>query len=156
MSLALEEPRPEFQSAKKEKDEKNPQLPTFRVLVAEDDPVSLSVAVKQMELLGCQVTAVEDGQKALELLRKNVFDVILMDIQMPNMDGVEATRAIRQGRAGEDKKDIPIVAMTAYALLGDREKFLETGMNEYISKPVELEALKKVLLTLSEGDRNPE
>ena len=91
---------------------------------------------------------VENGEEAIEAVGKDRFDVILMDIQMPVMDGVTATRAIRAGEAGEDRKDIPIAAVTAYAMVGDKEKFLEAGMDGYVVKPIELEKLQEFLDTV--------
>jgi CheY-like chemotaxis protein len=70
------------------------------------------------------------------------FNLVLMDVQMPELDGVEATRLIRSGEAGEENADIPIIALTAHALKGDREEFLSAGMTDYVSKPLHLETLK--------------
>ena len=91
------------------------------------------------------MTLAEDGQQALDLLAAQDFDVILMDVQMPLMNGVEATKAIRSSTGIGSKKDIPIIALTAYAMLGDREKFLEAGMDDYLAKPVKMDDLAKVL-----------
>ncbi|HDQ40061.1 MAG TPA: PAS domain S-box protein [Desulfonatronum sp.] len=87
----------------------------------------------------------EDGQQALDLLAAQDFDVILMDVQMPLINGVEATKAIRESASLGDKKDIPIIALTAYAMTGDKEKFLGDGMDDYLAKPVKMEDLAKVL-----------
>ena len=116
-----------------------------RVLLVEDDYISSLTAQRQMEKVGCEVTLATNGKQALEALDKARFDLVLMDIQMPVMDGVEATKAIRNGQAGEDKKSVPIVAMTAYAMLGDKENFLEAGMNDYIAKPIEFDELMLIL-----------
>jgi CheY-like chemotaxis protein len=78
-------------------------------------------------------------------LKEKAFDVVLMDIQLPVMDGMEATRRIRSGEAGEARKDIPIVAMTAYAMAEEKDVFLQAGMNEYVSKPVDLEVLQRTM-----------
>jgi PAS domain S-box-containing protein len=121
----------------------------LRVLIAEDDTVSAVVCKKLLQGIGASVEVAEDGQQALDALRREPFDLVLMDIQMPVMEGVEATRAIRRGEAGEDRKHIPIIAMTAYAMAGDREKLLEAGMDGYVAKPVEmdelLDAIQRVL-----------
>jgi len=103
--------------------------------------------VVQKNLLKAKHTVVvaADGQKAIQRLAEQDFDLILMDIQMPVMDGVEATKRIRNGDAGADKSNTPIIAMTAYAMLGDKEMFLAAGMNDYISKPVDIAALKEVI-----------
>ncbi|AGW14334.1 ABC transporter substrate binding protein [Megalodesulfovibrio gigas] len=113
----------------------------LRILLAEDDHVSGLMADKLLSRLGARVVLARDGQQALELLRMGDFDIVLMDVQMPVMDGVEATRAIRRGEVGEAKARIPIVAMTAYAMTGDKEIFLATGMDGYVSKPVNLDEL---------------
>ncbi|MEL7640342.1 MAG: ATP-binding protein [Solidesulfovibrio sp.] len=115
------------------------------VLYAEDDEMSLITGKRLLEKLGYAVVIAENGQEALTRLAAQEFDLILMDVQMPVMDGVKATRAIREGRAGEHNANIPIIAMTAYAMTGDKEKFLEAGMNDYLSKPVDMAALKEVI-----------
>ncbi len=125
--------------------ESKPRTTALRVLVAEDDLVNRITLIKLLERCGCSVTAVENGLEVLEALSDKDFDVVVMDIQMPVMDGVEATGAIRKGEAGAQKADIPIVGLTAYAMAGDREKFLSAGMDEYLSKPVEFATLQEVL-----------
>ena len=110
--------------------------PRPRVLLAEDDAVNQKVAIGILTNCGCDVFCVSTGQEALEALTKEHFDCVFMDIQMPVLDGVETTRLIRGGHAGHAKKDIPIIAMTAYALADDKEKFLAAGMDAYIAKPV--------------------
>lgn len=112
-----------------------------RILLAEDDPVSALACMMLLDRNGAEATHVRDGRQALEALRRQPFDLILMDVQMPDMDGVEATRAIRAGRAGEAARSMPIIAMTAYAMTGDRDNFLEAGMNGYIAKPVNMAAM---------------
>jgi len=117
----------------------------LRLLFAEDDEENLHTGKRMLEKLGYSVTTATNGQEALQRLSEQDFDLILMDIQMPVMDGVEATIAIRSGQAGHDKANIPIIAMTAYAMVGDKEKLLAAGMNDYISKPVDIEELKGVI-----------
>ncbi|HWQ08523.1 MAG TPA: response regulator, partial [Holophaga sp.] len=117
----------------------------LRILVAEDDSVTGFTVKKLLENAGHQVTVTADGQEALGLLGAGVFDLILMDIQMPTMDGVQATRTIRFSDRFEAVRDIPIIAMTAYAMSGDREKFLAAGMDDYIAKPVDFAVLKAVI-----------
>ncbi|MEF2145959.1 MAG: response regulator, partial [Desulfovibrionaceae bacterium] len=117
----------------------------LRILLAEDEDVNRLATSKLLERKGHIVKAVKDGQEAIALLKEGVFDVVLMDIQMPVMDGVEATAAIRKGDAGPNTKDIPIIAMTAYAMGGDKEKFLAAGMNGYIAKPVDVEQLENLI-----------
>ncbi len=115
------------------------------VLLAEDNPINQLYAKELLETDGHRVVTAHTGRRALEILRRRHFDVILMDIQMPEMDGLEATRAIRADETGDFDPDIPIVALTAHALKGDRETFLRAGMNEYLSKPVSPEALAAAL-----------
>jgi PAS domain S-box-containing protein len=132
-----------------ESTEERPVRGGLRVLLADDDEVTRFSASRLVEIAGHKVRAVENGELALQALRDDHYDLVLMDIQMPVMDGVEATRAIRQGMGGNNSTTIPIVAMTAYAMLGDRERFLDAGMDDYIAKPVEVEELNKVLERLA-------
>ncbi len=105
-----------------------------RVLLAEDNPVNQRLAARILEKGGHSVVIAGNGREALAALHRDTFDVILMDVQMPEMDGFEATLAIRQDTA--QIKDIPIIAMTAHAMTGDRERCLAAGMDAYISKPI--------------------
>lgn len=125
----------------------HPQAParSLKVLLAEDDLVSQISTMKLLQKAGYTVTAVEHGKQALDALRKEPFDIVLMDIQMQVMDGIDATRAIRGGEAGRARSGIPIVALTAYAMTGDKDKFLAVGMDGYLSKPVVLENLLQTL-----------
>jgi len=115
----------------------------LRVLFAEDDEVNLIAGKRMLEKSGYAVTTAADGKQVIERLAERDFDCILMDVQMPVLDGVEATRRIRA--SGAAYAGIPIIAMTAYAMTGDKEKFLATGMNDYIAKPVEMQTLKEVI-----------
>jgi len=127
----------------------HPTPGALRVLLADDDRVSRFTASRQLEKFGCAVTAVSNGQKAIDALIRSDFDVVLMDVQMPVMDGLEATKAIRNGRAGRDKSAVPVVALTAYAMDGDKERFLGAGMDDYLPKPVEADALLEVMARVS-------
>jgi two-component system, sensor histidine kinase and response regulator len=104
-------------------------------LLAEDNPINAKVAIRMLERHGHRVTAVQTGRQALDALAQSSFDLVLMDIQMPEMDGLEAAAVIRE-REKDTGQHIPIIAMTAHAMRGDREKYLAGGMDEYISKPV--------------------
>ncbi len=108
----------------------------YKILLTEDDKVNQLVISRMLNECGYGVDVAENGYEAVEMVRKNSYDIILMDIQMPEMDGIEATRRIR-----EFNQEIPVLAITAYALHGDREKFLSQGMDGYISKPIKVEKL---------------
>jgi PAS domain S-box-containing protein len=133
------------QEVKKEHRESGPAgvqtLREARILVAEDNAVNRDVAVAQLRMLGCRAHAVNDGAAAAEAVRQGGYDLVLMDCEMPVMDGFEATRRIR----ASENPDIPIIALTAHAISGDRDRCLAEGMNDYLSKPVELKRLAEVL-----------
>lgn len=119
----------------------------FRILIAEDNITNRKVAMKLLEVLGYQSDAVENGKKAVEALSRKHYDLVLMDVEMPEMDGFEATRLIRSGTGGMMNPEIPIVAMTAYALKGDRERCLQAGMSGFVAKPVQKRLLREELTT---------
>jgi signal transduction histidine kinase/ActR/RegA family two-component response regulator len=123
----------------------------LKVLLAEDDEVSIVMMKRLLEKAGCRVTVAGNGKQALKSLSGEEFDLVFMDVQMPVMDGVEATRAVRAGEAGEAARDLPIIALTAYAMSGDREKFLEAGMNGYLAKPVDADQLLNLLGKYARG-----
>jgi protein-histidine pros-kinase len=107
----------------------------LRVLLVEDNPVNRLVADRMLQRAGHRVTCAENGQVAVERMAADAFDVVLMDVQMPVMDGYEATGAIRAREAGTTKH-VAIVAMTAHAMSGDRERCLDAGMDGYVTKPI--------------------
>ena len=117
----------------------------IRILVVEDNPINQTVTLTALNRFGFRSDAVADGREAIRALVDNPYDMVLMDCQMPEMDGYEATRRIRKAEAGTQNINIPIIAMTASALRGDREKCLEAGMDDYISKPVQIKALEEIL-----------
>jgi two-component system sensor histidine kinase/response regulator len=116
----------------------------YRILVVDDNSINLKVALKMLNAFGLNTGTATNGQEAIQMLSTKPFDLVLMDIQMPIMDGYEATARIRDPRSSVRVHDIPIIAMTANAMKGDREKCLQAGMEDYISKPIdpnELQAL---------------
>jgi PAS domain S-box-containing protein len=117
----------------------------LNILLAEDDLVCQLFLRRLCEKAGHKLRVVADGEAVLEALREERFDVVLMDVQMPVLDGSAATRAIREGKAGANRQDVPIIALTAYAMRGDREKFLAQGMNDYLPKPLQEAELRQAL-----------
>jgi PAS domain S-box-containing protein len=111
-----------------------PAQATYKILLAEDNPVNQKLAVGVLSKAGHSVTVVDNGRKAVSILEQESFDLVLMDVQMPEMDGIQATRIIRS-RTNERTSRIPIIAMTAHAMPSDRKRCLESGMDDYLSKP---------------------
>ena len=99
--------------------------------------------------LGHRSTIVGDGYLALELLKTDQFDIVLMDVQMPELDGIETTKIIRESENYRHVQNIPIIALTAYAMAGDKDKCLAAGMDSYLAKPVDIKALAKRLKNLT-------
>jgi CheY-like chemotaxis protein len=120
---------------------------SVRILLAEDNPVNQKLAKIMLTKAGYQVEVANNGKEAVEMYTANPedFDLIFMDVQMPEMDGLEATRKIRNPQSAIRNRDIPIVAMTAHAMKGDREMCLEAGMDDYITKPIKREIVFNIL-----------
>ena len=118
----------------------------FKVLVVEDNVVNQKIINIMLKKEGNNVFVASNGKEGINFLRNNDIDIILMDIQMPVMDGISAARAIRSGGAGESKKNIPVIAVTAHSVSADRNKCLDAGMNDYMTKPVKPEELKALLM----------
>ncbi|MFP5240020.1 MAG: ATP-binding protein, partial [Acidobacteriota bacterium] len=128
-----------------------PRLPEgLRVLLVEDERVNRMAMRRMLEKEGCLVAEACNGAEALESLATGGCQLVLMDIQMPVMDGLDATRAIRGAEGFRTQARVPIVALTAYAMTGDREKFLAAGMDAYLSKPVRMEELRRVVAKVLE------
>jgi CheY-like chemotaxis protein len=122
-----------------------PSIPAFnrnlRILVAEDNPSNQKVALRMLSKLGYRADGVANGIEVLQSLERQHYDIILMDIQMPEMNGIDAARIIRQRYPYRPY----IIAITAFALEGDREKYLDAGMDDYIAKPFEKDDLKRAI-----------
>ena len=126
--------------------EKSRGLKPVRILVAEDNPSNQRVLVEMLKRLGYRADAVADGREVVLSLERQDYDLILMDIKLPEMDGLTAAKVIRQLRPDNGPK---IIAITAFALEGDREKCLEAGMDDYIAKPVKMNELTDMLVKYS-------
>jgi len=125
-------------------------LAAARVLLVEDNPINQELACDLLGRAGIVVTVAENGKEALEVLSAERFDAVLMDCQMPVMDGYAATRALREQ---PQWRDLPVIAMTANAMVGDREKALEAGMNDHIAKPIKVD---EMFATLARHVRRPD
>lgn len=126
---------------------------TLDILLVEDNPNNQMVAKGLLAQRGHRVEVAANGRLALAALKDRRFDLVLMDIQMPVMDGVEATLAIRAGTEGIDP-DLPIIALTAHAMQGDRERYLKAGMNDYITKPIDRDVLFATIDGVQTGQSN--
>ena len=141
-------PKPVVQPSPKEpikidNPQERPAIAPLRILLAEDNTVNQQVALLLLKKFGYRADVVSNGEEVLQALEHADYDVILMDVEMPEMDGLTATRLIRERSS---RWTSPwIIAVTAYSMLGDREKCLEIGMNDYISKPIRINELKEAL-----------
>jgi CheY-like chemotaxis protein/HPt (histidine-containing phosphotransfer) domain-containing protein len=120
---------------------------SLRILVAEDHPMNQAFAVQALQAAGHTVSLVSNGQEAVESVRQTAFDLVLMDVQMPVLDGLQATEVIRKCELGSGNR-LPIVAMTAHALSGDRERCLAAGMDGYIGKPILVDDLHRAIASI--------
>jgi len=125
--------------------ERSRKAENLEILLVEDEEVSRFLARVMLTRMGHSVTCAENGRQALEFLCHTTCDLVLMDIQMPELDGISATKAIRDPESGATNPDVPIVALTVFAMQGDRERFLQAGMDEYITKPVDKERLLRAM-----------
>ncbi len=128
----------------------------LRLLLAEDNPINRKLALAALAQMGCTADVAIDGYEAFDAVRHTRYDAILMDVQMPGMDGIEATKSIRKWEKESSTPPVRIVALTANALAGDREICIRAGMDDYLSKPIRLEALRQALIRISEDtDSSP-
>ncbi len=151
--LRTAEAKPEAEQA--EVPEGGPAIRRLRVLLAEDNEINRILATELLHELGHEVTAVENGRLALDSLGREHFDLVLMDVQMPEMSGLEAVRRIRENPPPGVDPGQPVVALTAYALEGDRERFLAAGMDGYLSKPIRANDLRRTLAELFPQENGP-
>jgi CheY-like chemotaxis protein len=119
------------------------KFPNAKILVADDYSINLEVIKEILEIMGCKVDTAENGREALDLYKLNSYDIIFMDVQMPELDGYDATRKIREVENGN--QNTIIIAITANALTGDKEKCVAAGMNDYMSKPIRGKNLEEML-----------
>jgi CheY-like chemotaxis protein len=125
----------------------------LRVLLAEDNPVNQRVASRLLEKQGHAVALAANGREALDRLEHERFDLVLMDVQMPEMDGLEAVTILRQREAGSGRR-LPVIALTAHAMKGDRERCLEAGMDAYLAKPIDVQELRAAITQLTPNIRS--
>ncbi|WP_437228697.1 response regulator [Planctomicrobium sp. SH661] len=132
-----------------------PQIRPLRILLAEDSLANRKLALGLLSRWGHQITVATTGREALDELKKGTFDLVLMDVQMPEMDGLTATRLIREEEAFGSGAHLPIIAMTAHAMKGDRERCLAAGMDDYVSKPIRPFDLASVLSHYGQPEETP-
>ncbi len=128
----------------------------LKVLLVEDNPINVKVATAFLDREGHETTLADDGARALDVLAREAFDVVLMDVEMPVMDGWEATARLRAGEAGEINRHVPVIAMTAHVLQDIREHCTQAGMTNYVAKPVNFRELAAIMnREVAEADRPP-
>jgi two-component system, sensor histidine kinase and response regulator len=151
-------PEPARPDTQKTQDQALPSLPSgLRLLLVEDNLTNQEVALGMLENLGCQADVVGDGRSALSALAQTDYHLVLMDCQLPDLDGYEASRLIRQPATAVRNHNIPIIAMTAHAMAGDRQKCLDAGMNDYLAKPIDPRALEQAIERwITESASSPE
>jgi CheY-like chemotaxis protein len=125
-----------------------------RILVAEDNPVNQVVTIATVSQLGCQADVARTGKEVITAMSKKSYDIVLMDCQMPEMDGYEATKIIREWEAESNRPHTPIIAITAHAMAGDRDRCLKAGMDDYLAKPFQYDQLRAMLNRWLGGKEN--
>ena len=129
------------------------KTPSIHILIVEDNAINQKVIFNLLQRLGYQSDITQNGQEALEATQNRTYDLVFMDVQMPIMDGYEATKRIREDNARYS--NIPIIAMTANAMRGDRETCLAAGMDDYISKPIKKQELESLLDNWLQNNKQP-
>ena len=140
---------------KAEKDQIVRNVPALRILLAEDNPINFKYTKIILEKAGHKVTVAENGSLALDAIKFDTFDLVLMDMQMPVMNGDEALHIIRE-QESESRKHLPVIALTGFALKGDEDKYLRMGFDGYLSKPVDITAMKAEIVRVMFGTSNPD
>lgn len=146
VSLVTRHTLREAKTTQQEQERGNIRLDGLQILLVEDNPVNQMVATTMLEKYGCHVTPAGNGKEAVKLVKQRRFDLIFMDCQMPEMDGYEATQAIRTLEKRSNIAHMPIIAFTANAMKGDAEKCIDVGMDDYIAKPVKQDELEEMLV----------
>lgn len=141
--LELEEELEQPLEVKDNGNGKTSQIPLTKILLVEDNPISTNVEMRLLKESGYSVVAVKNGEDAVEAVKTNEFSLVLMDVEMPDMDGIKATQIIRDLKAPINK--IPIIAVTAHSSMKDREKCLASGMNDYIAKPININFMRMTI-----------
>ncbi|MCD4703215.1 MAG: response regulator [Methanosarcinaceae archaeon] len=113
-----------------------------KILVVEDNPMNMELVVDLLESYGYDSTKAENGEVALEMVKEKAFDLVLLDMQLPKMDGTDVLRIIKDD---QQTKDIPVIALTAHSMRGDEEKFLNAGCAGYMSKPIDIHKFKEII-----------
>ncbi len=162
LPLVAEAEEKSFETEQGDPENKNWNMRGLRVLLAEDNRINQVIAVKMLERQGCVVTLAENGVEAVKAFQVQDFDVVLLDVQMPKMGGIEAAAIIRsiqdqQKKTQQDRRArvAPVIALTAHAMEGDRENFLSSGMDGYVAKPIKIDALQSELDRLLGGSAEP-
>ena len=139
------------ESTEAQEEESYQPLQGLSILLAEDNPINQKVALRMLSGLGCEVVVANNGQEAVDRVAEGGIDVVLMDCQMPVLDGFEATASLRQRESEQGGDPLTVIAMTANAMAGDRERCLDAGMNDYIAKPVKKDLLRETLTKWAQG-----
>lgn len=150
-TIPFERVAPKAETAGTSRTEGEHHAAALKLLLAEDDMVNRVAVQKLLESCGHRVETALNGKEALDKLEQQDFDIVLMDVQMPVLDGIATTKAIRKGSVGRGKAKIPIIALTAYAMPGDEKRFLDVGMDGYLAKPVNLEDFNRVFINVLEA-----